>query len=114
MVGEEPGPTVPCVVVERVHGEIASGLRRMRFAHSSGNHGRDQYVHCDVLTQRIESFWSMLKRGYVGTFHYMSEKHLQRYVNEFAARATMRELDTHDIMREIVVRSVGRRVTYAG
>ena len=89
------------------------GLRRMRFAHSSVNHGRDRYVHGDVLTQRIESFWSMLKRGYVGTFHYMSEKHLQRYVNEFAARATMRELDTHDIMREIVVRSVGRRVTYA-
>ena len=66
-----------------------------------------------IHTQGIESFWSLLKRGYVGTFHYLSEKHLQRYVNEFAARATMRELDTHDIMAEIVMRSVGRRLTYA-
>ena len=83
------------------------------FRHGVVDHSRGEYVRGVVHTQGIESFWSLLKRGYVGTFHYLSEKHLQRYVNEFAARATMRELDTLDIMAEIVMRSVGRRLTYA-
>ena len=54
----------------------------------------------------------MLKRGYVGTFHHWSPTHAQRYVNEFAMRSTLRELDTVDIMAEIVLRRVGRRLTY--
>ena len=83
------------------------------FRHGVVDHSRGEYVRGVIHTQGIESFWSLLKRGYVGTFHYLSEKHLQRYVNEFAAGATMRELDTHDIMAEIVMRSVGRRLTYA-
>ena len=83
------------------------GLRHAVVSHSYG-----QYVRGSAHTQRIESFWSTIKRAYIGTFHYWSPKHAQRYVNEFAARATMRKLDTHDIMAEIVMRSVGKRLTY--
>ena len=36
----------------------------------------------------------MLKRGYHGTFHHMSFKHLHRYVNEFAGRHNIRDKDT--------------------
>ena len=43
-------------------------------------------------TNGIESFWSMLKRGYQGTYHQMSEKHLNRYA-EFAGRHNLREQD---------------------
>ena len=39
-------------------------------------------------TNGVESFWSMLKRGYHGVYHHMSPKHLQRYVDAFAWRHT--------------------------
>ena len=54
----------------------------------------------------------MLKRGYHGVYHQMSEKHLQRYVNEFAGRHNMRELDTIDQMRHVVAGMIGKRLMY--
>ena len=54
----------------------------------------------------------MLKRGYHGVYHQMSAKHLQRYVNEFAGRHNMREMDTIDQMRHVVAGMVGRRLMY--
>ncbi len=53
-----------------------------------------EYVRGDVHTNGIESLWSMLKRGYVGTYHQMSAKHVHRYVREFAGRQNLREFDT--------------------
>ena len=49
-------------------------------------HGVKEYVRDQAHTNGIESFWAMLKRGYVGTYHQMSKKHLGRYVHEFAGR----------------------------
>lgn len=46
----------------------------------------------------IESFWAVLKRGYIGTYHKMSVQHLDRYVQEVAGRRTQRRLDTLDQM----------------
>ena len=63
-------------------------------------------------TNGIESFWSMLKRGYIGTFHRMSPKHLDRYVAEFAGRHNARPLDTADQMRAMVRGLVGKRLQY--
>ena len=54
----------------------------------------------------------MLKRGYVGTYHKMSEKHLQRYVDEFTGRHNARELDTLERMRRVVSGPVGKRLQY--
>ena len=42
----------------------------------------------------MESFWSNLKRAHKGTYHKMSKKHLNRYVQEFAGRHNVREQDT--------------------
>ena len=42
----------------------------------------------------MESFWSMLKRAHKGTYHKMSKKHLNRYVQEFSGRHNVREQDT--------------------
>ena len=63
-------------------------------------------------TNGIESFWALLKRGYHGTFHHLSEKQLQRYVNEFAGRQTIRDADTLDQMSLIAKGLIGKRLPY--
>ena len=62
--------------------------------HLTVNHGVGEYVDGMAHTKGIESFWGMLKRGYHGTYHQMSPKNLDRYVNEFAGRHNARESDT--------------------
>ena len=80
--------------------------------HESVVHGRGEYVRGDCHTQGIESFWSLFKRGYHGTFHHLSEKHLDRYVGEFAGRHNDRDADTIDMMRHMAKGMVGRRLRY--
>ena len=80
--------------------------------HQVVRHSVGEYVDGQVHTNGIESFWSMLKRGYHGTYHKMSPKHLQRYVNEFAGRHNIRPLDTIDQMEHVVAGMVGRRLLY--
>ena len=81
--------------------------------HESVKHSVGQYVDGQAHTNGIESFWSMLKRGYHGTYHKMSAKHLDRYVNEFAGRHNARSDDTMDQMAGIAHRMSGRRLPYA-
>jgi len=57
--------------------------------HSRINHIR-AYVHGDVHTNTIENFWSLLKRGIIGSFHKVSIKHLPRYLAEFTYRFNSR------------------------
>ena len=64
-------------------------------------------------TNGVESFWSMLKRAHMGTFHKLSAKHLQRYVNEFSGRHNIGELDTEDQMSELVHGMEQKRLRYA-
>ena len=60
----------------------------------------------------MESFWAMLKQGYMGTYHKMSFKHLHRYVNEFAGRANVRDFDTLTQMAMLAYSMVGKRMRY--
>ena len=54
----------------------------------------------------------MLKRAHKGTFHKLSAKHLQRYVDEFVARHNIRELDTIDQMVAIASQMEGAQLRY--
>ena len=54
----------------------------------------------------------MLKRAHTGTFHKMSPKHLNRYVNEFAGKHNVRESNTLDQMRGLVTRLMWRTLGY--
>jgi len=65
-----------------------------------------------VHTNGIESFWATLKRGYKGTYHKMSEKHLSRYVTEFAGRHNVRDLDTLAQMTVLARGLEGKRLRY--
>ena len=75
-------------------------------------HSVGEYVNGLAHTNGVESFWSMLKRTHKGTFHKLSAKHLQRYVNEFAGRQNIRDMDTIDQMGHIVERLIGKRLMY--
>ena len=80
--------------------------------HETVRHGVGEYVRDMAHTNGIESFWSLLKRGYDGTFHQISPKHLHRYVNEFSGRHNMREFDTITMMGLLAARMIGKRLMY--
>ena len=82
------------------------------YTHEAVNHSVGEYVRGMAHTNGLESFWSMLKRGYQGTFHKFSEKHLDRYVVEFSGRHNMRNADTIDMMGIVARQSVGKRLRY--
>ena len=83
-------------------------LGMVDFKHESVKHSVKEFVR-DMAQ---ESFWAMLKRGYVSTYHKMSTKHLGRYVNEFTGRHNTRHLDTVKQMEVIAKRMAGKRLKY--
>ena len=64
------------------------GYRKLdkEYPHATIDHSKGQYVIGAVHTQTIEGFWSIFKRGVVGTFHKMSAKYMPLYVAEFQFR----------------------------
>ena len=88
-----------------------TGLRR-DFDHEAVNHSVGEYVDGMAHTNGMESFWSMLKRAHKGTFHKISPKHLERYVDEFAGKHNIRDSGTLAQMRDTVARLVGRNLLH--
>ena len=86
-------------------------------AHGVVNHSKDEYVSKDGQThiQSAESFFAILKRGVMGSFHSVSEQHLGRYVDEFAFRWNARSsLGVEDAERAalMVKGAEGKRLMY--
>jgi transposase-like protein len=61
------------------------------YKHETVRHGAGEYVRGKVHTQNIDSFWSLLKRGIMGSFHHVSKGYLPLYVNEFSYRYNNRK-----------------------
>lgn len=61
------------------------------YPHQTIRHGEGEYVRGLVHTNNIESFWSLLKRGVIGTYHNVSKKYLPLYLNEFTYRFNNRK-----------------------
>ena len=80
--------------------------------HETVGHRVGEYVDGEAHTNGLESFWAMMKRGYHGTYHKMSPKHLDRYVREFEGRHNERPLDTLDQMEFMVRNAQGQRLRY--
>jgi transposase-like protein len=83
--------------------------------HEMVDHGADEYVRGDAHSNTVEGYFSVLKRGIVGTYHHVSEAHLPRYLAEFDFRYNERmalgvddETRTDRLIRGIV----GKRLTY--
>ena len=95
-----------------IYTDEASSYRGLPYWHHAVCHSEGEYVRGEVHVQGVESFWSMLKRAHKGTFHKISPKHLNRYVQEFAARHNIRDKDTIDQMRSMVEGMANKRLKY--
>ena len=84
-------------------------------SHQMVNHSKKEYVRGNAHTNTIEGFFSIFKRGVVGTFHHISEQHLQRYLHEFDFRYSHRKaLGFSDSERATAALKgiSGKRLTY--
>jgi len=89
-----------------------NGLDRI-YNHSIVKHGEGEYVKGNAHTNTIEGFWSLLKRGIVGIYHFTSKKHLQSYVDEFVFRYNTRKCGESSRMN-VLFSNMEVRTTYRG
>lgn len=71
-------------------------LAPMFKSHEAVNHSGGEYVRGDAHSNTVEGFFSILKRGIIGTFHHVSPQHLSRYTAEFDFRYNHRETRVKD------------------
>lgn len=86
------------------------GINRI-YDHSIVKHNQRQYVNGRIHTNTIEGFWSLLKRGIVGIYHFTSKKHLQKYVDEFVFRYNSRNIVEHERFN-LLLNNIEHRITY--
>lgn len=87
-----------------------NSLQRI-YDHAFIKHNQGEYVNGRVHTNTIENFWSLLKRGIIGIYHFTSKKHLQKYVDEFVFRYNTR--DNSECTRfNLLLANCTNRLTY--
>jgi len=79
--------------------------------HTTVNHKAKEYINGMFHTNGIENFWSHLKRGIDGIYHWVSVEHLQAYVNEYTLRYNTRKMTTAGRF-DLVLSNVVGRLTY--
>lgn len=90
--------------------KYTDGLARI-FKHQYINHGQGEYAKDGVHTNSIEGFWSLLKRGVVGIYHSMSDKHLQKYIDEFVFRYNTRQM-SENFRFDSMLNNINTHLTY--
>jgi hypothetical protein len=80
--------------------------------HGTVNHGAAEYVRGVDHSNTAENFFSIFKRGYVGTYHHMSEAHLHRYTAEFDFRYNFRKASDEECAHAALLGMEGKRLTY--
>ena len=81
-------------------------LKKIGYLHDSVNHSRGEYGRGVIHTNTIEGFWGQLKRSIDGTYHCVSPKYLQSYVNEFVYRYNHRQNPVFPVL----IAAAGQRV----
>lgn len=82
------------------------------YNHHRVNHSAGEYVRHYVLhTNGIESVWALFKRQIIGTHHWLSPKHLNRYLGEMTWRFNLREMADGDRVNALLAQTAGR-LTY--
>jgi transposase-like protein len=81
-----------------------NGVSKKKYQHSVVNHGKGQYVSGAAHTNNIENFWALLKRGIMGQYHHITDRHLNNYINEFCFRYNNR--DGVNVFDSLVLKAV--------
>ena len=81
-------------------------------AHETVDHGTGEYANGNAYTNTVEGYFSQLKRSLKGTYHHVSEKHLDRYLAEFDYRYNTRKDKDGDRTKAAIKRVTGKRLTY--
>jgi transposase-like protein len=87
-----------------------NSLKRI-YDHSFVKHNEGEYVNGKIYTNTIEGFWSLLKRGITGIYHFTTRKHLQKYVDEFVFRYNSRDYSTSNRFN-LFLCNLENRITY--
>lgn len=82
------------------------------FNHQIVNHRNKEYVNGKASTNSIEGFWSHLKRGIYGNYHWVSKKHLANYAQEFTLRYNTRKYSEQERFDLVLLSSTNQRLTY--
>lgn len=98
-------------VITDGHGAYV-GINSHFKAHEVVNHHLGEYVVGKFHTNNIEGFWSILKRGIIGTFHVVSPQHLQRYCDEFSYRYNTQGISPVDRFTQSIGKAHSARLTY--
>ena len=88
--------------------ELRNDYNHISIKHTVG----DYRTKGDEHTNNIEGYWSILKRGIIGTFHFVSPQHLQRYCDEFAHRYNTRTTTTQEKFLAAIKNAHGNRLKY--
>jgi transposase-like protein len=81
-------------------------------SHETVNHSEGEYVRGDAHSNTVEGFFSQLKRSIDGTYHHVSERHLDRYLAEFDYRYSNRHVKDGERTVQAIAQTTGRRLTY--
>jgi len=91
---------------------LYNGLDKEYAKHDSINHSAKQYADGDITTNTVEGFFSILKRGIIGTFHSVSKEHLHRYVGEFEYKYNTRKMTDGERLSLCLHKADGKRLLY--
>jgi len=93
----------------RPYPKAAKGFK----SHKRVNHSAGEYARGDVHTNSVEGYFSLLKRGVVGTFHHVSHKHLPLYLAEFDHRHNTRKMTDGERTVVGLEKMEGKRLVYS-
>ena len=82
------------------------------YFHVTVNHQEGVYVSGAFSSNGLENYWSILKRGIIGTFHFVSPKHLQKYCDEFTERYNKRDISNIDRFVKSIEKCEYNRLTF--
>lgn len=86
---------------------------RKRNYHCVIKHSAGIYADVDIHKNTIEGFWSLVKRSVIGIYHYISLKHLNRYLQEFTFRYNYKHEKPYSVTNAVLAQSIGKYLPYS-